>query len=65
MGCNGICDKFRTTKPSVDGRYEKGQKRRQTCQIFLICQGIICPCCKMRLRSSSRYVKLKEKAIPW
>jgi len=64
MGCNGICNNFKATKPSTGGRYEHGQKRCQTCEIFLYWNGVNCPCCNMRIRSTSRYVKSKEKAIP-
>ena len=64
MTCNGICENFKATKPNEGGRYENGQKRCQTCQIFIYHDGLYCPCCNMRLRGTSRYVKLKEKAIP-
>ena len=64
MVCNGICENFKATKPNEGGRYENGQKRCQTCQIFIYHDGLYCPCCKMQLRNSSRSVKLKEKAIP-
>jgi len=64
MTCNGICKNFKTTKPQKGGRYKNGQKRCQTCDIFMSHDGLYCPCCNMRLRGSSRYVKIKEKTIP-
>lgn len=64
MACNGICKNYKATKPNKGSRYEVGQKRCQTCEIFVYHDGLYCPCCNMRLRRSSRYVKLKEKAIP-
>lgn len=64
MGCNGVCENFKAFKPDVGGRYENGQKRCQTCQIFIYFDGMYCPCCNVQLRVSSRYVKLKEKHVP-
>ena len=64
MACNGVCENYKATKPNDGGRYKDGQKRCQTCQIFVYHDGLYCPCCNMRLRCTSRYVKLKEKAIP-
>ena len=64
MTCNGICENFKAVKPNSGGRYENGQKRCQTCQIFINHNGKYCPCCNVQLRVSSRYVKLKEKHVP-
>ena len=64
MTCNGICNRVKAIKPASGGRYDNGQKRCQTCQIFIYHDGLYCPCCNMRLRFTSRYVKLKEKISP-
>ena len=64
MACDEICKNYKATKPQNGGRYENGQKRCQTCQIFVCYDGTCCPCCNVQLRVSSRYVKLKEKTIP-
>ena len=64
MTCNGVCENYKAIKPLRGGRYEIGQKRCQTCDIFVYHDGLYCPCCNMRLRGTSRYVKLKEKVIP-
>ena len=64
MTCNGVCENYKATKPAYGGRYEDGQKRCQTCQIFVYYNGLFCPCCNMRLRTNSRYTKLKERVIP-
>ena len=64
MTCNGVCENYKATKPAYGGRYEDGQKRCQTCQIFVYHNGLFCPCCNMRLRTTSRNRKLKERAIP-
>ena len=63
MACNGICVNYKASKPCTGGRYENGQKRCQTCQIFVNYEGLFCPCCNVQLRRSSRYTKLKEKHI--
>lgn len=64
MPCNGVCQNFKAAKPAKGGRYEDGQKRCQTCSVFVYYDGVYCPCCNIQLRCSSRYVKLKEKTIP-
>ena len=64
MACIGICENYKATKPREGGRYGNGQKRCQTCQIFLHWDGLYCPCCGMRLRGRSNYIKLKEKHLP-
>ena len=63
MGCRGICGKYKALKPANGSRYENGQKRCQTCEVFLKWNGNQCPCCKLKLRLGSRYIKLKENAV--
>lgn len=61
MVCKGICSRFKAKKSnSTVGRYEEGQKRCQSCEIFIIWDGLRCPCCGQRLRLRSRipYSKL-------
>ena len=48
-------------KPVATGRYSIGQKRCQVCQIFLKWDGLWCPCCGYRLRSSPRNSKFKAE----
>ena len=56
MGCNGICSKYKCTKPSVEsnGRYAEGQKRCSTCEIYIKWDGVKCPCCNITLRHKPR-----------
>ncbi len=55
MVCRGICHRYKASKSgSTDGRYENGQKRCQSCEIFIIWDGLRCPCCSQRLRLRSR-----------
>ncbi|MGB6590541.1 MAG: hypothetical protein WBE68_03440 [Candidatus Nitrosopolaris sp.] len=43
------------------GRYSTGQKRCQVCEIFLKWDGLWCPCCGYRLRTSPRNSKFKAE----
>lgn len=61
MVCKGICIRHKALKPVGDGRYAKGQKRCQVCEIFLNWDGLWCPCCGYRLRTKPRNIKYKAK----
>ena len=56
MACRGICERLKARKPSDASlsRYLSGQKRCQTCTIFLVWGDPFCPCCGSRLRSRPR-----------
>jgi hypothetical protein len=59
--CKNICLQYQAQKHGNEGRYEKGQKRCQTCGIFLNWEGNFCPCCGYRLRGKPRNTKYKDK----
>ncbi len=60
--CNGICDRYKAKKPNNNiGRYSNGQKRCNSCEIFINWNGLRCPCCNNRLRTKPRSLKYKEK----
>lgn len=66
MACKNICETYWARKNKNDnGRYSAGQKRCQTCEIFINWDGLRCPCCSTILRTTSRTGKykaiLKEK----
>ena len=61
--CNGICHRYRASKPVNASRYASGQKRCNSCEIFIHWDGLMCPCCKYRLRQSPRSGKAKEKIV--
>lgn len=63
MKCNDICQNYKAKKPKQGGRYEDGQKRCNSCNIYIKYDGLFCPCCNLRLRMSSRYTKFKEKFV--
>ncbi len=73
--CKGICKKFEVKKPTGMGRYESGQGRCQTCEIWIDHRGVytkgnlpatekstgwFCNCCNYRVRRKPRNRKYKE-----
>jgi len=65
MSCNGICHRYKALKPPQGmSRYEAGQKRCNSCDIYTEWNGFWCPCCGgVRLRVAPRHRKLKEKVL--
>ncbi len=62
MVCKGIeCIKIKAKKPYNMGRYSSGQSRCQICEIYMVFDGIFCPCCGTRLRKTPRGLKYKAK----
>lgn len=60
--CKDICTRYKAKRPK-DGtpRYAAGQKRCQTCDIYIMFDGLWCPCCGYRLRTKPRSPKYKAK----
>lgn len=63
MSCRGICKKYKATGSFYGGRYNAGQKRCQICEIFIICDGFRCPCCRHQVRTKPRNKELKNKLV--
>ena len=64
MTCKGICHRYKALKPPHSrSRYVKGQKRCNSCDIYIEWNGLFCPCCGYRLRASPRHKKWEEKDI--
>ena len=64
MHCNGSCKKYNTSGNSLEGgRYEQGQKRCHTCEIFIEWEGLWCPCCGRLLRTKPRGTRLKRRLL--
>ncbi|UVS68954.1 hypothetical protein [Nitrososphaera viennensis] len=61
MSCRGRCESYRATTTIGSGRYASGQKRCQICDLFIMCEGNVCPCCGYRLRTKPRGQKHKQK----
>jgi len=45
------------------GRYAAGQKRCQICEIYMLYNGLDCPCCGYRLRTKPRRGKYKAQLV--
>jgi len=61
--CSNVCARYKATKPVNIGRYAIGQKRCNSCNVFLNWDGMWCPCCNERLRLAPRGSKYKEKFL--
>jgi len=61
MGCKGICTRHKAIGAFINGRYKNGQKRCQVCDLFIVWDGIWCPCCGYKLRSKPRNLIYKKK----
>ena len=74
--CNGICKQFRVLKPHTGSRYQAGQGRCQTCDIWIDYRGAhtrdkkpitkksegwFCNCCNYRIRRNPRNIEYKTK----
>lgn len=59
--CKGTCVKFKATGYEGKHRYEKGQKLCPVCAEFLTWEGIRCPCCSVKLRSTPRGNKARKE----
>jgi len=57
MACKGICPQYATQKPLMNSRYDAGQKRCNTCAIFINYTGVLCPCCNVILRTHPKSKK--------
>ena len=62
MVCKKICIQFSVNKTISGSRYAAGQKRCQTCEIFIQWDGIWCPCCGYMLRTHPRNSKSRKKS---
>ena len=60
--CKNICKNYKAKgKAPSEGRYRNGQKRCQFCEIYLIWDGLYCPCCGSRVRNTPRNRKYKQQ----
>ena len=62
MHCDDSCKQYKAiTFSGEGGRYEQGQKRCPECELFIVWEGLWCPCCGRLLRTKPRARKLKNK----
>lgn len=64
--CKNKCINYKATRPTNGGsRYVAGQVRCQTCEIYLVPQGVkdgrFCKCCNYRVRTKPRNSAIKER----
>ena len=52
--CKGICVRYTGEKISNGLKYSSGYKRCTHCSLFVKTIEIRCPCCKAKLRTTSR-----------
>ena len=64
MPCKGICHRYKAIKPALpDTRYGIGQKRCNSCNIFINWDGRSCPCCGKLLRTKPRGTKTRAQLM--
>ncbi len=61
MVCKGICHRYKAIKTGNQPRYANGQKRCNTCEIFLYWDSFWCPCCGAQLRNKPKDGKHRRK----
>jgi hypothetical protein len=52
--CRGLCNRYKSIGTSMQFKYHEGPKRCSFCGIFIDCEGVRCPGCKMILRTKAR-----------
>jgi hypothetical protein len=61
MSCKETCTKYKAIKPPLPKtRYGIGQKRCNSCEIFMDWDGTNCPCCGRLLRTKPRGTKTRD-----
>ena len=63
MTRKGICSRYKAKWIAYEPRYASGQKRCNSCNIFIFWDRLSCPCCNYKLRLSPRNEKFKEKLL--
>ena len=64
MNCKKICLKYASKhSPRDGGRYQAGDKRCSSCEIFITWDGGRCPCCGCALRGKPRNSKSRERIV--
>lgn len=57
--CKDICKQYKSTFTRGTRRYAEGQKRCNSCYIFMNYDGKYCPCCGIKLRTKPKNTKFK------
>ena len=59
--CRGICRDYESKGIRMKFKYRAGQKRCTYCGLFIVFEGVRCPCCKTILRTKPRSPLLRQK----
>ena len=60
LSCKGQCQLKYTTKKTIANAKENGYKRCSKCLVFIKYEGVYCPCCGVRLKTSPRNNKSRK-----
>ena len=55
--CKGRCSEYKAAHKAGAKRYLNGEKRCQICNIWVFWDGVYCPCCAHKLRTTPRGFK--------
>lgn len=61
--CVYKCLKYKAPHEIKNKRYQSGQKYCYQCNIFMIWDGVWCPCCNHKLRTTPRSRKNKVEFV--
>jgi len=61
MACRNLCERFNSRYTVGGSHYTNGKKYCRRCEVYILYDGIFCPCCGMALRTSPTSKRDKEK----
>jgi len=61
MACRNICERFNSRFTVGKAHYGNGNKYCRRCEVYILYDGIFCPCCGMALRMSPTNKRDKER----
>ena len=66
MSCKGVCNRIDTPhrESFTEKRfYREGMKYCRTCSIFILYDGVWCPCCNQRVSSKSKASRYRKVGV--
>ncbi|MGB7956001.1 MAG: hypothetical protein WCF23_18665 [Candidatus Nitrosopolaris sp.] len=61
MACHNLCERFNSRFTVGGSHYGNSKKYCRRCEVYIIYEGIFCPCCDMALRMSPTNKRDKER----
>ena len=58
MSCKGVCNRFEGYPGNP--KYDLGYRYCTTCGYSIICDSLLCPCCKTTLRRKPRHKSISS-----